>query len=382
MPWNEASAMSLRIEFVALATAEGANVRALCRRYGISPRTAYKWIARARAGGPDALADRSRRPATSPRRRPDELEAAVLQLRDAHPAWGGRKLRACLRRDGRADAPAASTITAILGRHGRLDPARAAAHRPAVRFEHDAPNRLWQMDFKGHFATAAGARCHPLTVLDDHSRFALGLFACADERDATVRGHLEALFGRYGLPERILCDNGPPWGTAGSGQPYSAPRVWLLRRGVAVGHGRPAHPQTQGKDERFHRTLDAEVLQGRLLADLAACTRAFDAWREVYNHRRPHEALGMAVPASRYAASPRPYVASPPAWEYGPTDAVRTVSCDGTVSFRGRPHAVGKAFRGERVAVRPTPAEGRYEVYFGVHRIAELDLGVQNRPGD
>ncbi len=208
MPWKDASLMSLRLEFVTLAAAEGANVRELCRRYGISPETAYKWVGRYRAGGPDALADRSRRPASSPRRCPDALEAEVLRLRDQHPAWGGRKLRARLVALGH-DAPAASTITAILRRHGRLDPARAAAHTPFTRFEHDVPNRLWQIDFKGHFATAGG-RCHPLTALDDHSRFALGLIACGDEQDATVRGHLTALFRRYGLPERVLCDNGPP----------------------------------------------------------------------------------------------------------------------------------------------------------------------------
>lgn len=379
MPWNEASTMSLRLEFVTLATAEGANVRELCRRYGISPKTAYKWIARHRDGGTPALADRPRRPARSPGRCPESIEARVLGLREAHPAWGGRKLRARLIALGVADVPAASTITAILRRHGRLDPTAAPAHSAFVRFEHDAPNRLWQMDFKGHFATAAG-RCHPLTVLDDHSRFALGLAACGDERHATVRDHLTALFRRYGLPERVLCDNGPPWGTAGSGQRYSALGVWLLKLGVGVGHGRPRHPQTQGKDERFHRTLKAEVIQGRAFADLAECQRRFDPWREVYNHERPHEALGLAVPSSRYRPSVRPYPEVLPEWEYSQGDGVRKVSCDGTISFRGRPIDLGKAFRGERVAVRPTVEDGVFGVYFGVHQVAQADLRVQNSP--
>jgi transposase InsO family protein len=377
MPWNEVSTVSLRLEFVTLALAEGANVRELCRRYGVSPQTAYKWIARFRAGGPSALADRSRRPALSPRRCPEPLEAEVLRLRDAHPAWGGRKLRARLIATGHAGVPAASTITAVLRRHGRLAPGAAPA--AFTRFEHDAPNRLWQMDFKGHFATACG-RCHPLTVLDDHSRFALGLVACGDEQDATVRGHLTTLFRRYGLPERVLCDNGPPWGTAGSGQRYSALGVWLLKRGVGVSHGRAFHPQTQGKDERFHRTLKAEVIQGRTFEDLLMCQRRFDPWREVYNHEQPHEALGMAVPASRYRPSGRPFPETPPAWEYGPTDAVRKVACDGTISFRGRPFELGKAFRGESVAVRPTTEDGLFGIYFGVHKVAQADLRVQNQP--
>lgn len=377
MPWNEVSTVSLRLEFVTLAAADGANVRELCRRYGVSPQTAYKWIARHREGGPAALADRPRRPAASPGRCPPGLEAAVLRLRDEHPAWGGRKLRRRLLDLGTPGVPAASTITEVLRRHGRLDP--AAGRAPVTRFEHDAPNRLWQMDFKGHFATASG-RCHPLTVLDDHSRFALGLVACGDERDGTVRGHLTAVFRRYGLPERVLCDNGPPWGTAGSPQRYSALAVWLLKRGVGVGHGRPAHPQTQGKDERFHRTLKAEVIQGRGFADLPDCQRRFDPWREVYNHERPHEALGLAVPASRYRPSGRPFPEAPPEWEYGPADAVRKVACDGTISFRGRPVELGKAFRGERVAVRPTVEDGVFGVYFGAHKVAQADLRVQNPP--
>src|SRR3954447_25016735 len=211
MPWNEVSTISLRLEFVTLAIAEGANIRELCRRFGISAQTAYKWIARFQAQGPEGLHDRSRRPAASPRRSAEDLEAQVLQLRDAHPAWGGRKLRARLQPLAVPDVPAASTITAILRRHGRLDPDQAAAHRPVVRFEHAAPNQLWQMDFKGHFALGSG-RCHPLTVLDDHSRFALGLLACPDERAETVQTHLTTLFRRYGLPVRLHCDNGSPWG--------------------------------------------------------------------------------------------------------------------------------------------------------------------------
>jgi transposase InsO family protein len=377
MPWKDVSLVSLRLEFVTLAATEGANVRELCRRYQISPKTAYKWLARLRGGGVQALADRPRRPASSPDRCPEAVEAKVLRLRDEHPAWGGRKLRARLIALGQADVPAASTITAVLRRHGRL--AAAAPAGAFVRFERAAPNQLWQMDFKGHFPAGSG-RGHPLTVLDDHSRFALGLVACGDEQDGTVRGHLTALFRRYGLPERMLCDNGPPWGTAGSGQRYSGLGVWLLRLGVGVGHGRAFHPQTQGKDERFHRTLKAEVIQGRTFADLNACQNRFDPWREVYNHERPHEALGMAVPASRYRPGVRPFPEVLPVWEYGPTDAVRKVACDGTISFKGRPVDLGKAFRGEHVAVRPTVEDGVYGVYFGVHNVAQADLRVQNQP--
>ncbi|MCA1686420.1 MAG: integrase core domain-containing protein, partial [Planctomycetia bacterium] len=258
---------------------------------------------------PDALADRPRRPTPWPRRRPGPVGAEVLRLRDGHAAWGGRKLRARRIALGRTGVPAASTLTAVLRRHGRLDPGRGLHPVRARR-----PNRLWQMDFKGHFATAAG-RGHPLTVLDGHSRFVLGSAACGDGRDGTVRGRLTALLRRYGLPERVLCDNGPPWGTAGSGRRYPGLGVWLLRLGVGVGHGRASHPLTQGEHERFHRTLKAEVIQGRTFDDLTACQRRFDPWREVHNHERPHEALAMAVPASRDRPSGRPFPEALPAWE-------------------------------------------------------------------
>jgi transposase InsO family protein len=375
MPWQEVSTVSLRLEFVRLATQDGANLSALCRRFGISRKAAYKWLARFAADGAASLADRSRRPHASPGRTTAAQEAVVLALRAQHPAWGGRKLRRRLLDLGHRPVPSASTITAILRRHGRLA-GRVGTPRDWQRFEHDAPNRLWQMDFKGHFALGQG-RCHPLTVLDDHSRYALALEACPDEQAATVQDRLTAVFRRYGLPQRLLCDNGPPWGSAGAAEPYTALAVWLLRLGVAVSHGRPYHPQTQGKDERFHRTLVVELLQGQSFADLAACQTHFDAWRQVYNQARPHEALGLGVPASRYRVSGRPFPEVLPPLEYHASDAVRVVAADGTVSFRGRPWRVGKAFRGERVGLRAA-ADGQWRVYFGVHAVASVDVRGNN----
>jgi transposase InsO family protein len=376
MPWNEVSAVSLRLEFVTLATVPGANVRELCRRYGISPQTGYKWIDRFKVSGPAGLEERSRRPNRSPRRCDSSLEKKILMLRDAHPKWGARKLRKRLMMLGTLSVPSPSTITTVLKRHGRLNPEPDPAHRAFRRFEHDAPNRLWQMDFKGHFAIGDG-RCHPLTLLDDHSRFAIGLLACSDEQAKTVQDALTGLFRRYGLPERILCDNGPPWGHPETR--YTALGVWLLKVGVGMSHGRPCHPQTQGKDERFHRTLKAEVIQGRLFHGLDGCQRQFDQWREVYNHERPHESLGLEVPASRYRPSERAFPEILPQWEYGTSDTVRKVQTDGSISFRGSEYDVGQAFRGERVAVRPADQDGLFGVYFGVHRVAQLDLKAHDR---
>jgi len=351
--------MCLRWEFVRLALAEGANVRALCRRYGVSPTTGYKWLARYRAAGRAGLADRSRRPAHVPGRTPATLEARVLALRDAHPAWGGRKLRRRLQALGVADVPSASTITAILRRHGRL--AAARPRPPTVgRFEHDAPNALWQIDFTGHVALRRG-RCHPLALIDDHSRFALALEACGDERLATVKQRLSMAFRRYGLPWRLLADNGPPWGDDAASR-HTRLTVWLLRLDIAVSHGRPYHPQTQGKVERFHRSLRAEVLAGPLLRDLADCQRRFDAWRQVYNAERPHDGLGLAVPLARYRPSPRPFPETLPPLLYDGGEIVRRVDQQGRLSWRNRVFRVGKALAGQAVAIRPTGHDGRFDV--------------------
>jgi hypothetical protein len=228
------------------------------------------------------------------------------------------------------------------------------------------------MDFKGHFPLAGG-RCHPLTLLDDHSRYALEIGACADEREATVRAHLERLFRRYGLPRRILADNGPPWGAA---DPLCFTRlgVWLLDLDIAISHGRPYHPQTQGKEERFHRTLKAEVLAGRSFAGLAEAQAAFDAWREVYNTRRPHEAIGLEVPASRYRASTRDMPRAIALPDYEPEALVRTVCSTGRITFKGRQYRFSKAFAGRRVALRPTSTDGVFDLCYRRHILAQVDL--------
>jgi transposase InsO family protein len=237
MPWKECSKEDERVEFVSLAKVEGANVRRLCERFGISRKTGHKWLRR--FGSNESLTDRSRRPQHSPTRTARKMEQAVLGVRDRHPAWGGRKIAARLQNTGHQGVPAASTITEILRRHERLDETEAIKHRPYQRFERARPNDLWQMDFKGHFGLRDGTRCHALTVLDDHSRYALGLRACGNERRETVQTELIELFRRYGLPLTILLDNGAPWGTGDWHNRYTALVVWLLRLGIEVTQSRP-----------------------------------------------------------------------------------------------------------------------------------------------
>jgi transposase InsO family protein len=348
----------------------------LCRRFGISRPTGYKWRGRFEQDGVVALGDRSRRPHVSPLRTAAGVQAAVVALREKHPAWGPRKLRRRLTDLGRTDLPAPSTVAAILRRAGCIDPAQAALHQPCQRFERARPNELWQMDFKGHFALGRGGRCHPLTVLDDHARFLLGLQACGHERAHTVRRHLITLFRGYGLPESILCDNGPPWG--GPGGQYTALAVWLLRLGVRVIHGRPFHPQTQGKDERFHRTLKAELLARQDWPDLRQAQQRFDQYRDVYNLERPHEALALAVPATRYRPSNRNYPESLPPLAYPADELVRRVKSKGEITFQRRFFFIGQAFVGLPVALRPTSTDGRYIVCLAAHRLGQIDLTQPN----
>lgn len=373
MPWKKASGMELREEFVELANREGANLRELCRRYGITPRTGYKWLQRYRDGGVSGLVNRSRRPQHSPRKTGKEKEAKILEERKRHPVWGSRKIKASLERQGDTGLPVASTIHAILKRNEQIDPAESHKHRAFQRFEMAEANQLWQMDFKGYFGLGDNHICYPLTVLDDYSRFLLGLQACVNETSETVKAQLQNIFRHYGLPERMLMDNGSPWGDDRD-TPYTALGAWLLRLGIHITHGRPYHPQTQGKDERLHRTLKAELLSLQYFRNLEDCQLGFDAWRTLYNYERPHEALHMLTPASRYQPSPRSFPEILPPIMYPDQDIIRLVDDSGKISFHNHPWRVGRAFRHFPVGLRPSPTDGLWDVYFCSCRVAQVDL--------
>ena len=376
MPWKVGTPMSLRKEFIALAQSDGVNMSELCRRMEISRKTGYKWLRRYAQAGGQSLHDLPRRPHSSPQQTSREMEELVVALRLTHPTKGAHVLARMLQDRGCAGVPAKSTITAILRRHGLIDESEAAKHTPYVRFERAEPNELWQMDFKGHIAVQHH-RCHPFTLLDDHSRFNLALQACANEQGNTVQDRLTHVFRRYGLPQAMLMDNGSPWGSD-SAHPFTPLTVWLMQLGISVHHSRPYHPQTLGKLERFHRSLKSEVLTGRTFTDLPHCQRAFDTWRDFYNLERPHYALDLDTPVSRYTPSGKPFPEALPTIDYAPDDHVRSVDVSGRISFQGRPLRVGKAFTHKRVALRPTQTDGVWDVYFSVQRIKTLDLNEQN----
>lgn len=375
MPWKESTTMSSRLEFVMLARAPKANIAALCRAFQVSRKTAYKWLERFEALGAEGLSDQSRKPRSSPASSSDELELQVLALHLEYPYWGARKLRELL--PDYLPRPHDSTVDSILKRHScKVLGAPVKQELASTRFEHDHPNSLWQMDFKGHFAltTEAAGRCHPLTVLDDHSRFSLCLTAFANERSSSVQAGLQATFERYGLPDRITCDNGPPWGSTGLNG-LTKLEVWLIRLGIRVSHSRPYHPQTQGKDERFHRTLQLELLDRRGFGSIQQCQHAFDEWRERYNMVRPHHALDMQPPITRYQRSGRELPNALQPIEYLSSDAVRKVDLKGYIGYANRRHYIGEGLQGQAVAIRPDPeTDGLLEVRFCHHKVTQLDL--------
>lgn len=374
MGWREVSVAEQRREFVMLASLAGANISALCERFGISRQTGHLWLRRF-AAGEHEFEDRSRRPLHSPGRLAGDLEAKILSVRDAHPAWGARKIAAVLQRGG-VTPPAASTIHAVLSRHGRI--AADSPGRAYGSFERTAPNALWQMDFKGRVRLACGAWLHPLTVIDDHSRFAVGLAACANQQTQTVQARLEATFRHHGLPEAIYVDNGSPWGGGRPGQ-WTPLRLWLLRLGIETIHSKPYHPQGRGKNERFHRSLAAEVLSLAPLVGFDEAQAAFDRWRHVYNRERPHQALDFATPAERYRPSKRAWPTKLQQPIYAPGEIVRRVSTTKAyVSFRNRFWKVPEAFMGETLAIRPRLPDGRYAICFGAHEIAAINLNDPN----
>lgn len=377
MPLRGMSAMEQRRAFVTRASEPGANVRDLCEEAGIARSTGYRLMERMRTEGVEGLLDRSRRPLTSPSRTAPELEERVIAARLAHPTWGGRKLHAWLQRqtaDPAASLPAPSTITEILRRHDLLTGPRVGRPRANQRFEYAAPNQLWQIDFVGHLALTDRRRVHPLTIIDDHSRFLIGLHACANEQVATVKTQLSASFRHVGLPDRILADNGPSWASGRRGG-LNRLEAWLLRLDVVLIHGRPRHPQTQGKVERGNQTIGNDVFrQYGPFPDLAQTQLALDRFRAEYNDERPHEALNLAVPADRYRPSSRPFPEVLPPLTYPATDVVRRVAAHGGITFRDTWYFVSEGIVGEEVGIRPTEIDGVFAIYYANRYLRVIDV--------
>lgn len=372
MPWTKPEdIMYKKEEFLFEVINKKSSITKLCNKFGISRKTGYKWINRYNENGIIGLQEHSRRPLVSPNRITDEAVEQILAARDECKTWSGRKLKQYLINQGMTNLPCEKTFNRMLKKHDRIDPKESEKRTAFIRFERETPNDLWQMDFKGHFQIEEG-RCHPLTVLDDHSRFSICIKACLSEDEVSVRKALEAAFRSYGLPNGMTMDNGSPW--KGS-YPFKLSKltVWLMRLGIKVGHSTPYHPQTQGKLERFHRSLKDEVLKFYQFKNLRDSQSRFDEWREIYNNIRPHEGINLKCPSSRYQISTRIFPEILPQIEYLEGDVVRKVGISGTANFHGNAYFMGEHLKGEYVAGRVV-GDGILDVYFATTKIQRINL--------
>lgn len=364
MSWETKTVMEQRKQFVIDAMVEDANISALCRQYDISRKTGYKWIKRAEMGLP--LCDQSRRPNRQPSKTADNIEQEIIQLRLQHPSWGGKTIRAVLEAAGVEGLPSDKTCCNILKRNGLIDPAESAKHTAFQRFEKEHCNEMWQADFKGDFLLGNGVRCYPLTILDDHSRFSIRI----DPKSSPsgVKESFILAFREYGLPDSVLSDNGPQF--AGPHKGLSFFERFLMDLDIRPIHGRPIHPQTQGKIERFHRTLKQEALR-TTPATMAEAKTRLENWRWLYNEVRPHHALGMKPPASIYTASSRSYFEPKP---YVYEDGAKLIKVNnwGYLRFGHIWLFLSEAMADTRVEIRFDENE-TFSVLYRNYKIATID---------
>lgn len=369
--------MDLREEFVLRAKAPGSNVSELCREFGVSRKSGYKWLARYEARGVEGLHDMSRRPqaviATS-----GEFVLRILEMKHAHPRWGPKKLHALLRRrDGaRADIPCVRTIARILVRAGeplvrrprRVVPIGSASQQVQdLPIPHE-PNDMWTADFKGWWRTLNGKKAEPLTVRDALSRFVLLAKLMRSTGHGPVRREFERLFEKHGVPSAIRVDNGPPFASRRARCGLSRLSAWWVSLGIKVIRGRPAHPQDNGAHERMHADMRWDV-EDNAARTLEAQQRALDAWVEEFNHVRPHEALSMRTPAEIYHPSSRRY-RGPRAYCYPAGFEVRKVSHSGHIRLNGPMRFISGALAGYDVGLEALAGVGNHRVWF-----YDMDLG-------
>jgi putative transposase len=381
MPWRERAVKNLREEFVLRALSEGISFGALCREYGIQPKTGYKWKQRFVEEGMRGLEDRSRRPKTSPNGLSEEAICEIVRLKQAHRSWGPRKIRELYarRRPGR-ELPSESSFKRVLERAGLVEKRR---RRPATsggrlrqRRRSGEPNEIWTVDFKGWWYTSDGQRCEPLTVRDDYSRYLPAVKVPVDGRTETIQEELEKVFAIYGLPQMIRSDNGVPFATVRAPLGLSRLSAWWLALGIDLDRIDPGCPSQNGGHERMHRDLAAEV-EGQACGDLRTQQAALEMWRQVFNEERPHEALQMRCPAEVYRKSPRRYEGTPERLEYSPGYLSRRVHRTGTIQLQGARIRISSALRGWDVGLKPID-ESSWSVHFGRLCLGRIDRSSES----
>jgi len=374
MPWKEIRVIDQKIKMISDWLSGEYSLIELSRIYGVSRKTLYKWISRYEADEYTGLQERSRQPLTMPRATPPDIVSRILAVKTQHQHWGSRKVLAWLRAHYPDQMwPAASTTSEILKRHGLVKSRRKRRHTPPYSepFIHcNQPNEVWCADFKGQFRLGVGKLCYPLTVSDSYSRYLLGCWGLAHPTGEQTRSHLEIAFREYGLPAAIRTDNGVPFASVALGG-LSSLSVWLIKLGIKPERIEKSHPEQNGRHERMHRTLKAEAISPPRKS-FGEQQRAFNRFRDGYNHDRPHEALGQKTPGSIYRKSPRPYPEIIPEVEYGGAFTVRRVKANGDIKWKGKERYVSGALAREPVGLKQVD-NGVWNLYFSFHPLGILD---------
>ncbi len=372
MPWKDAKTVEqTREEFVRQAMTHSMTFAALCRSYGISRPTGYKWLQRYQEG--QTLSDQSRRPFHTPNRIAPEMEEKIITFRQCHPAIGAVKIRRMLKDEGVQDLPCSRTVNAVLKRNDLITKEASKAATPYIRFQKELPNDMWQADFKGDFLLENGQRCYPLSVIDDCTRFCLNADA---KENMQLNGTMESFtntFRTFGMPKILLCDNGVPWG---SSQSTSITRfeTWLMELGILPIHIRARHPQTQGKVERFNRSYKQEQLQFYTPKDMIDAQRTRIEYQNFYNNQRPHFALKLDTPAAHYIPSQRPFLEKIPVWDYEAGGERRMVKSSGYVTYDSQGYYLSEGLGGKEVFLYRTAKENEVKIVFRQFVVARLNL--------
>lgn len=373
MSWECRTVEEKREEFV-IAARDCKNFSAVCREYGITRKTGYKWLERASQGLP--MTDQSKAPNTIPNKTPEETEKLILDLRAENPGWGARTIHHVLTANGHEGLPCVKTVNNILHRNGCIDPEESAKREPITRFAKEHSNDMWQTDFKGEFLLNNGVYCFPLDIIDDCTRFAIKIKPFASTANVVIPSFEEA-FREFGLPKAILSDNGAQF--AGFRQGFTQFEKWLMNLDILPIHGRCRHPQTQGKIERFHRSMKSELLKHHSFEDLPEADLALQAWREKYNNIRPHEALNMMRPADLYVPSPRKYPNKIEKFNYSGQYHVIKVNNWGYVRFAGFQVYLSETMKNEYVEFRPSVDDSSFFLCYRNFKIAEYNATTGQR---
>lgn len=373
MPWNCATPMTEKFKFIVASQDYSGSFASLCRSFGISTKTGYKWLARYELHGLSGLSDLSRRPLHSHNQLPDDIVSLFVQTRKEHPNWGPKKLRAFLQaKDPQLLLPAPSTISDWLKRYGLIKPRKRRLRVPLHTdpFAPCAfPNEVWCVDFKGNFEMKDGARCYPLTLMDAHSRYLLKCEGLPNQQEHLVRHHFELAFQEFGVPRRIRSDNGSPFASLGIGG-LSALSIWWIKLGIIPERIEPGHPEQNGRHERMHRTLKEEAVSPPK-ENFLAQQKAFDEFRKEYNEVRPHEALKQEVPYKHYIVSPRAYPKELREVEYPTGYEIRRVHKNGEVGFAGGKFAVSTLIAREAVGLKEV-GDQEWEMYYGPVKLGKV----------